>query len=117
MGSKLGVILSLFFAIFVFTFASDLIALQANYSNLESIANSISLIISSKGSSSNETINQYMEKHKGIKLSFSDNVFKIGEFKDFTLEKNYNSFMIFRKEIQIKVERTVLVGQYEGTFE
>lgn len=63
-----------------------------------------------------KTINEYMEKYSGIAVIFEDEVFKVGDFKEFIVEKNYKGMFVFKDETSIKVHRTVMVGQYEGTF-
>jgi hypothetical protein len=115
-GSKLGLILSLFFAVFVFIFACDLITMQANFTNLESIANRVGLMISEKGGASLAQIRFYISQQPGVTLKYDNEYFKVGEFKEFTLTKKYDSFLIFRNTIDIKVSRTVLVGQFERSF-
>jgi hypothetical protein len=114
-GSKLGVILSLFFAIFVFIFACDLITLQANYSNLESIANSVSLLISESGGANLARVNLIISNSPGVRIKYDNTYFKVGEFKEFTLLKQHQGVLIFQDPIDISVSRTVLVGQFERT--
>lgn len=113
MGSKLGTMLSLIFSIFVFVFAVDLIALQSNYTNLESIASSVSTIVSTKGSVCRTYVDEYLEKFNGVKIVFNDSTFEIGEFTDFSVVKSFSSMIIFKEAVELKVFRTVLIGQYE----
>ena len=116
MGSKLGIILSLFFAVFVFIFAADLITLQANYSNLETVANTVGEMFSKKGGAAIRDINEYLSKYNGVQLVLKDNVFKYGEFKEFALTKFYEGVLVFNEPIKISVKRSVLLGQYEGIY-
>ena len=116
MGSKLGLILSLFFAVFVFLFATDLICLQANFTNLESIANTVSLMLSREGGANFLKVTMYIKQQNGVSLKMDSNIFQIGEYKEFTVLKDYDSFLIFKDPIQLKVSRTVLVGQFEGNI-
>ena len=87
MGSKLGIILSLFFAIFVFIFSADLITLQANYSNLETIANTVGEMFSKEGGAAFRKINEYLKRQNGVELILEDTTFKYGEFKDFDINE------------------------------
>ena len=116
MGSKLGIILSLFFAIFVFIFSADLITLQANYSNLETMANTVGEMFSKEGGAAFRKINEYLKHQKGVELVLENTTFKYGEFKDFALTKHYVGVLIFNEPIKISVKRTVLLGQYEGIY-
>ena len=116
MGSKLGLILSLFFAVFVFVFAVDLINLQANYANLESIANTVSLLLGENGGANVSQIRLYVLQHPGVTIEYDDSYFKVGEFKEFTLSKEYKGFLVFKDPIDIKVSRTVLIGQFERIY-
>ena len=88
MGSKLGIILSLFFAIFVFIFSADLITLQANYSNLETIANTVGEMFSKEGGAAFRKINEYLKHQKGVELILENTTFKYGEFKEVTEDTN-----------------------------
>jgi hypothetical protein len=115
-GSKLGLILSLFFSVFVFIFACDLITLQSNFSNLESIANSVSLMISEGGAANFLKIKSYLNRFPDVSIEYDNPVFEVGEYKEFTLSKEYRGFLIFAETMDIKVSRTVLVGQFERTY-
>lgn len=116
MGSKLGTILSLIFAVFVFIFATDLITLQANYSNLESIANSVGLLISESGGAAIFQINSIIRDNPGVEITYDNAVFQDGDFKQFILTKEFKGVIIFNEAININVKRTVLIGQFEGIY-
>ena len=116
MGSKLGTILSLMFAVFVFIFAADLIILQANYTQMESIANTIGLMLAEKGGAGSMQVKLYMLNYPEITLKYDSPVFKVGEFKEFVISKEHRGIILFNEPITIAVTRTTLIGQYERTY-
>lgn len=113
MGSKLSLIISLLFSCFVFIFLVDLVSIQTNYSELESIASSITQLVATKGNQGISVIKMYLTAHKDTKVTFNNNIFKLGEFKEFSVEKEYKSIFLYSNSINLKVTRTAVVGQYE----
>lgn len=111
MGSKLSLILSLVFSLIIFTFLIDLVSIQINYSNLDSLASNIGLLISTKGQASKSYITIIMKSHEDIKLTYDNNDFSIGNFKTFYLKKSYKS--LYMDDLTLKLERSVVIGIYE----
>ena len=116
MGSKLGTILSLIFAVFVFIFAADLISLQANYTQMESIANTIGLMLAEKGGAWASEVRLYMMRYPEVTLTYDSPIFKVGEFKEFIVTKTHEGIILFNEPHTISVKRTALIGQFEGIY-
>lgn len=111
MGSKLSLIISLAFSLIIFTFLTDLICIQVNYSMLDSLASDICLLISTKGKQSKAFITIRLKSYEDVSIKYDNSDYSIGTFKTFYLTKTYKS--LYLNNLTLKIERSTVVGIYD----
>ena len=112
MGSKIGFILSLLFVAQLFVFASDFVAIQFIYTNLDAVSVSVGYEISKKGGITQEVIDLVREEANAEIEQIGDSSQRIGELFQYRIFREYQSFTLMDKPTEISVVRSVMIGYY-----
>lgn len=113
MGSKLGLILSIGIIFFAFLFGADLIMIQLNYTDLDSLSTFVSYKISK-----DQEISSYLEeslKEKNITildLSEKEKPYLEGDTISYSLSKKYTPLILGRNEFDITITRYAVISIY-----
>lgn len=114
MGSKLGVILSLFIFFLVSMFSLDLILIKTNYSYVESVAANSSTIFSRNGGiSAINKVKEFIIQELGPNaiLTVINSNSQKGEIFTFSISKLYKPIFI-NKSINISIRRSSYIGAF-----
>jgi len=112
-GSKLGLILSIGIIFFAFIFGADLIMIQLNYTNLDSVSTYVSYKISK-----DQEISDYLEetlKEKNIyikNITSKEEPYLEGDTVSYSLTKKYTPLILGRKEFDITITRYAIISIY-----
>lgn len=112
MSYKLGLMLSLVFLMSVFLMAGDMFCVSAIHNDLDSIALTVSYLVSRDGYVSDAT-RQFVED-SGADLTLPSESPRIGDIYSFEVSKSYTPIIISREAIVITVKRTTVVGYYQN---
>lgn len=112
MGSKMGFILSLLFVAQLFVMATDFIAIQMIYTNLDAVSVSVGYIISKKGGITQEAVDLVYQEAGAQIEQIGDTPQMIGEVFQYRIFKEYKSFTLMNRPTEIAVVRSVLIGYY-----
>lgn len=113
MGSKIGLILSVFFLFIVFLFGADLICIQLNYASMDSMTTLISYNISKKGTIT-DSLKTYVKNNIGADLysaSSEDKIYQTGDSFEYYLKKNYEPLVI-SESMELTIKRYAVIKIY-----
>lgn len=112
MGSKMGFILSLLFVAQLFVMATDFIAVQMIYTNLDAVSVSVGYIISKKGGITQEVVDLVHEEAGAEIEQIGDTPQMLGEIFQYRIFKEYQSFTLMNRVTEVAVVRSVMIGYY-----
>lgn len=113
MGSKLGLILSLSFIFFAFLFGTDLVLIEINYAELDSLSTIINYRISKTGKIPEDVLS--LQEEKNFVISPLDTVtsgYETGDKFGYILTREYIPFVMGNETLQIKITRYTIIGVY-----
>ena len=117
MSNKISLLLSIFFISLIFFCGVDLIMIQAMFSSLDSISETISFKISNNEITSDGDIAPSLKKYLldnfaiEIKSENKDQfIFKEGDIYAYSLNKEYSPIILSINPINIEVKRYTVIG-------
>ncbi len=117
MSNKLAFILSIYIIMMTFLFGTDLVMLQVNYSNLDSLSQLISFKISDYGIDENgdidSTIIEFAKNNLNadlIRADESSKQYKEGDLYPYFLFKEYDAIMLSITPIKVQIKRYAVIG-------
>ena len=114
MSYKLGLLLSLSFMMAVLLLAGDLLNVSIVENNLNALGLTISHRIAMDGRLTPESRN--LIDSYGARYVFEDGekeIYRIGATVSFTLQKDYDPFVLSKGTMTITVRRSTVVGYYQ----
>lgn len=111
MGSKLAVILSIGIIFFAFLFGADLVMLQLNYTELDSLSTVISYRIS-KDATISDTLLAYCEEKNVVIESLNDQEtgFQKGDVFTYSLSREYFPLVMSSEGFEVKITRSTVIS-------
>ena len=112
MSNKLAFILSIYIILMTFLFGTDLVMLQVNYSNLDSLSQLISFKISENGDI-DSTIIEFAKNNLNadlIRADESSKQYKEGDLYPYFLFKEYDAIMLSISPIKVQIKRYAVIG-------
>ena len=113
MGSSLGFLLSLFFAVQVMAYVGDLTVIQQIYSALDNAAVTAGHIISLEGKISERTRRLVEETAKAYIAPVDNDYQAVGEIFEYFLVRKYEPIIMSREAMVLEVRRSVMIGYIE----
>ncbi|HKL72746.1 MAG TPA: hypothetical protein VJY64_00995 [Candidatus Onthovivens sp.] len=114
MGSKIGTILSIFIIFFAFMFGVDVVLIQLNYSNLDSLSTYISYKISKEAQISAD-LKKYAEENYHvylIEVNPDISAYKKGDIFEYYLSSKYQPLIMAHETININIKRYAVISIY-----
>ena len=112
MSSKIGLLISLVFFTMFFLLSIDIICIQFYMSDLDSKSTIISYEISRLSKIDNDSIKNLEDKYQVSILNISNRTPNFGDVVSFTIEKDYRPIIVSNDEMEIKIERSTVIGYY-----
>ena len=113
MGSSLGFLLSLFFAVQVMAYVGDLTVIQQIYSALNSVAITAGHIISLEGFISDNTRKFVENNAKADIIPVDKDYLTVGEVFEYVVTRKYEPIIMSRETMILEVRRSVMIGYSE----
>ena len=113
MGSSLGFLLSLFFAVQAMAYVGDLTVIQQIYSALDSVAVTAGHIISLEGGISEHTRRFVMDNAKAYIYPIDKDYRAVGEIFEYIVTRKYEPIIMSRDTMILEVRRSVMIGYIE----
>lgn len=114
MAKKILAMISCLFVGISILISSDILSTQFIYTELDNISTNIGYYISKNGGIT-DSLRIYVKKeyNANVYCGLEDcSVIKYGDTYIYILEKNYDPIIINKKSKSIKIERSVIIGQY-----
>lgn len=112
MSSKLGLIISLVFFTMFFLLSIDMISIQYHISDLDSKSTIISYEISRLYVIDNDSVKSLEDKYHVAILNISNMKPEFGDVVSFTLEKDYRPIIVSNEMMELKIQRSTVIGYY-----
>lgn len=113
MGSKLGLILSLGFIFFAFLFGTDLVLIEINYAELDSLSTMINYRIAKTGKIPEDILSLQEEKNFTISpLETTTTGYETGDRFGYILTREYTPFVLGNETFELRITRYTIVGVY-----
>ena len=113
MGSSLGFLLSLFFAVQVMAYVGDLTVIQQIYSAINSAAITAGHIISLDGFISDQTRRFVWDNAKADIVPVDKDYVTVGEIFEYVVTRKYEPIIMSRETMVLEVRRSVMIGYIE----
>lgn len=112
MASKIGLILSFFFVVLTFLFASDLIHLQLVYTNLDAVATTAGHLIIEHGGI-NEEIESFVLKRANAQIICLENCSpRFGDTYIYNVTTIHETMFMSKDPLTVSITRSVVIGYY-----
>lgn len=112
MGSKFGLLLSMFFVAIFFALSGDMLGLQLAYNSLESKAATISYLIAKRGNISDDFVASINSKYD-VNLIYKGNKYPLfGDDVYFQIQTEFKPMIISNEPITLTVNRSAVIGYY-----
>ena len=110
MGSKLGFLLSLFFAIQVICLTSDLSSIQIIHSTLDTCSVTVAKKISISGGVTSEIRHFVKTNCGGTIVATGRGPYQVGDILTFQISKSFTPLIMSQKAMKITVTRSTVLG-------
>lgn len=112
MGSKIALILSIFFVSLFFLLGGDMISLQYIYSDLDAKGVTISYLISKTGRVDAD-YKADLENRFSVKIDIvNKETPRFGEYVDYFISKDFDPIIMSKDTMTIRVLRYAVIGYY-----
>ena len=111
MAYKLGLLLSMVLVMSVMLLGGDIICVSSIHSSLDALSLVVSRSIGREGAIS-DALKETIASHGADFTYDGPKVPCVGERIDFSLSKEYQSFVLSKETMKITVKRTAIVGYY-----
>jgi len=107
--SSIGFLLSMFFAVQVVAYVSDLTTMQVLYSNLESVAITVSQMVSIDGTIEGRA-EAYIKENNAYLISVDNTYPLVGELFTFQIATYYQPIIMSSSKMTLTVTRSIVIG-------